>query len=93
MTHESEVTPPVPISDEYYDLGAFGRKITTSSADTQAWFDRGLSWAYAFNHVEGAYCFEQAIAHDPSCAIAYWGLAYAVAPTTTSHGNGLIRTT
>lgn len=43
MTHESEVTPPVPISDEYYDLGAFGRKITTSSADTQAWFDRGLS--------------------------------------------------
>lgn len=80
MTHESEVTPPVPISDEYYDLGAFGRKIITSSADTQAWFDRGLSWAYAFNHVEGAYCFEQAIAHDPSCAIAYWGLAYAVGP-------------
>ncbi|GAQ05332.1 hypothetical protein ALT_2653 [Aspergillus lentulus] len=80
MTHDSDVTPPVPASDEYYDLGSFGRKITTSNTDTQTWFNRGLSWVYAFNHVEGAYCFEQAIAHDPSCAIAYWGLAYAVGP-------------
>ncbi|GIK05516.1 hypothetical protein Aspvir_009629 [Aspergillus viridinutans] len=80
MTHESDVVPPVLASDEYYDLGSFGRKITTSNPDTQTWFNRGLSWVYAFNHVEGAYCFEQAIAHDPSCAIAYWGLAYAVGP-------------
>ncbi|PKX89156.1 tetratricopeptide repeat protein [Aspergillus novofumigatus IBT 16806] len=80
MTHDSDVMPSVPASDEYYDLGSFGRKITTSSPDTQTWFNRGLSWVYAFNHVEGAYCFEQAIANDPSCAIAYWGLAYAVGP-------------
>ncbi|KAF4167619.1 hypothetical protein CNMCM6936_004676 [Aspergillus lentulus] len=80
MTHDSDVTPPVPASDEYYDLGSFGRRITTSNSDTQTWFNRGLGWVYAFNHVEGAYCFEQAIAHDSSCAIAYWGLAYAVGP-------------
>ncbi|KAJ5753992.1 uncharacterized protein N7511_008145 [Penicillium nucicola] len=70
----------VPASDEYYDLGTFGHKITTSSADAQTWFNRGLTWVYSFNHVEGAYCFEQAISHDPACAMAYWGLAYAVGP-------------
>lgn len=37
----------------------------------QTWFNRGLTWTYAFNHAEAAYCFEQAVAHDPSCAIAY----------------------
>jgi tetratricopeptide (TPR) repeat protein len=71
---------PVPASDEYFDLGSFGHTITTSSADAQTWFNRGLTWVYSFNHVEGAYCFEQAIAHDPECPMAYWGLAYAVGP-------------
>lgn len=70
----------VPASDEYYNLGSFGHTITTTSSDTQTWFNRGLIWAYCFNHVEGAYCFQQAIAHDPTCAMAYWGLAYAVGP-------------
>ena len=26
----------------YYDLGKFGRRITTSSPEAQLWFDRGL---------------------------------------------------
>lgn len=71
---------PAPASDEYYDLGSFGHPITTTSTDAQTWFNRGLIWVYSFNHVEGAYCFEQATAHDPQCAMAYWGLAYAVGP-------------
>lgn len=71
---------PVPASDTYYNLGSFAHPITTTSPDAQIWFNRGLIWVYSFNHVEGAYCFEQAIAHDPACAMAYWGLAYAVGP-------------
>ncbi|KAL3464865.1 hypothetical protein BJX64DRAFT_78807 [Aspergillus heterothallicus] len=71
---------PIPASREYYNLGSFHRPITTPSQDAQAWFSRGLVWVYAFNHAEGVYCFRQAIAHDPSCAMAYWGLAYAVGP-------------
>ena len=71
---------PIPASNEYLDLGAFGRPITTTNHDAQVWFNRGLTWSYAFNHVESARCFEQAVAHDPSCAMAYWGLAYAVGP-------------
>ncbi|KAL4982633.1 hypothetical protein BDW68DRAFT_170507 [Aspergillus falconensis] len=76
----SQYLSPVPASDKYYDVGSFGHTITTTSADAQTWFNRGLTWVYSFNHVEGAYCFRQAIAHDPTCAMAYWGLAYAVGP-------------
>lgn len=76
---------PVPITkiqeSEYpFDLGTFGRPITTSNPSTQTWFNRGLTWVYTFNHKEAVTCFEQAIAHDESCAIAHWGLAYALGP-------------
>ncbi|KAL2785302.1 hypothetical protein BJX66DRAFT_315075 [Aspergillus keveii] len=76
----SESAAPVPASEEYYNLGSFGHTITTTSTDAQTWFNRGLTWVYSFNRVEGAYCFKQAIAHDSTCAMAYWGLAYAVGP-------------
>jgi len=65
---------------EYFDLGGYTRPVTTGSAQAQAWFTRGLVWAYAFNHEEAAACFERAAAADPGCAMAYWGLAYAVGP-------------
>ena len=67
-------------TDNYYDLGTFGRPISTCNADAQVWFNRGLTWAYSFNHKEAAHCFEKAIACDKTCAIAYWGLAYSLGP-------------
>ncbi|HEY2308326.1 MAG TPA: hypothetical protein VGI05_20835 [Streptosporangiaceae bacterium] len=63
----------------YFDLGSYGREVTGSSR-AQIWFDRGLVWAYAFNHEEAAACFELAAGADPGCAMAYWGLAYALGP-------------
>ncbi|EXJ79458.1 hypothetical protein A1O3_08960 [Capronia epimyces CBS 606.96] len=69
-----------PPSDGYYDLGSFQRTVTTTSEDAQTWFNRGLIWSYGFNHEEAADCFERAIAVDPTCAVAYWGLAYALGP-------------
>ncbi|KAK1923647.1 putative cytoplasmic protein [Papiliotrema laurentii] len=68
------------VSPYPYDTGLFGRPITTSIASAQEWFNRGLAWTYAFNHLEAARCFELALVADPSCAAAYWGLAYAVGP-------------
>jgi tetratricopeptide (TPR) repeat protein len=65
---------------EYYDLGKFGRRITTSSPEAQTWFDRGLTWVYAFNHEEAVKCFQKALEHDPNCAMAHWGVAYAAGP-------------
>ncbi len=64
----------------YYDLGKFGRRITTSSPEAQLWFDRGLTWVYAFNHEEAVKCFQKALEHDPDCAMAHWGVAYAAGP-------------
>ncbi len=64
----------------YYDLGKFGRRITTSSSEAQLWFDRGLTWVYAFNHEESVKCFQKALEHDPDCAMAHWGVAYAAGP-------------
>ncbi len=64
----------------YYDLGSYTRKITTAAPDAQLWFDRGLNWLYGFNHAEAIACFKRALEHDPDCAMAYWGIAYAAGP-------------
>lgn len=61
----------------YYDLGSYGRRVNTASAEAQLWFDRGLNWAYGFNHEEAMRCFTLAAEADPACAMAHWGLAYA----------------
>ncbi|WP_328500006.1 hypothetical protein OG828_02970 [Streptomyces sp. NBC_00457] len=65
---------------DYYDLGTHSRPVTTSSAEAQLWFDRGLVWTYAFHHEEAVRCFEAAAAADPDCAMAQWGIAYALGP-------------
>ena len=65
---------------EYYDLGRLSRAVTTGSAEAQLWFDRGLAWCYGFNHEEAVTCFRAALAHDPACAMAHWGIAHASGP-------------
>jgi tetratricopeptide (TPR) repeat protein len=69
-----------PETIPYYDLGSYHRPIETASAQAQVWFDRGMVWAYAFNHEESIRCFERALALDPELAVARWGIAYAVGP-------------
>ena len=53
--------------DYPYDLGPYPRKVTTSSADAQRWFNRGRNWCFGFHHEEAVACFEKALAADPSC--------------------------
>ncbi|MGI9478848.1 MAG: hypothetical protein ACR2PI_19260 [Hyphomicrobiaceae bacterium] len=65
---------------DYYDLGTYSRKITTSSPTAQQWFDRGLVWTYAYNHEEAIVCFQRSLEADPNCAMAHWGIAYAIGP-------------
>lgn len=66
--------------EPYYDLGSHHRPVDTTSPEAQVWFDRGMVWAFAFNHEESIRCFERALALDPGLAIARWGIAYAVGP-------------
>lgn len=65
---------------DYYDIDVYARRVTTASPDAQLWFNRGLVWTYAYFHDEAVACFERAIAADPSCAMAHWGVAYAAGP-------------
>ncbi|KAJ6001336.1 hypothetical protein N7522_006563 [Penicillium canescens] len=65
---------------DYYDLGDYRREVTTDNEDAQTWFSRGLIWAYAFNHEESIRCFEEVVSLDPTCAMGYWGLAFALGP-------------
>lgn len=65
---------------DYYDLGTHHCAITTGSEAAQMWFDRGLVWTYGYNHDEAVACFQKALDHDPDCAMAHWGVAYASGP-------------
>ncbi len=65
---------------KYYDLGTYSCPVSTASAEAQLWFDRGLVWTYGYNHDEAVACFEKAVEHDPNCAMAHWGVAYAAGP-------------
>jgi tetratricopeptide (TPR) repeat protein len=69
-----------PETEPYYNLGSYHRPIDTPSPQAQVWVDRGLVWAYAFNHDEAIRCFDRAIELDPDLAIARWGIAYSVGP-------------
>ena len=63
-----------------FDLGDHRFPVTTDSPAAQVWFDRGLAWCYGFNHEEAVRCFERALERDSRCAMAHWGVAYAVGP-------------
>ncbi|MEX0282473.1 MAG: tetratricopeptide repeat protein, partial [Arenibacterium sp.] len=65
---------------EYFNVDVYSRKITTSSEEAQLWFDRGLVWTYSYNHEQAIECFNKALEHDPDCAMAHWGVAYAIGP-------------
>jgi tetratricopeptide (TPR) repeat protein len=67
-------------TEPYYDLGSYHRPIETPSPQAQVWFDRGMVWAYAFNHDEAIRCFDRALELDPELAIARWGVAYSIGP-------------
>jgi hypothetical protein len=78
--HISAIDERGATMDYPYNLGVYTRAVTTRSAAAQRWFDRGLNWCFGFHHEEAIGCFEQALAADPDCAMAHWGVAYAAGP-------------
>lgn len=68
------------VTDPLDELGTHHRAVTTTSAEAQRWFDRGLVLTFAFNHDEAVRCFEKALAADPKCAAAWWGIALCNGP-------------
>jgi tetratricopeptide (TPR) repeat protein len=64
----------------FNDLGPHRRAVTTSSDLAQRYFNQGLVLTYGFNHAEAARSFREAQRLDPSCAMCFWGEAYALGP-------------
>jgi len=62
------------------DIGSFHRTVTTTAPEAQRYFDQGLTLYFGFNHDEAIRSFRGAIASDPDCAMAYWGIALSAGP-------------
>ena len=69
-----------PAAKRIDGLGTWHHAVTTTSPEAQAYFDQGLRLCYAFNHEEAIRAFQQAATTDPTCAMAYWGIALAHGP-------------
>jgi tetratricopeptide (TPR) repeat protein len=68
---------PGPLFD---GLGDLHHPVTTQSERAQRYFDQGLRLVFGFNHKEAIRSFRSAAHLDPTCAMAYWGAAYALGP-------------
>jgi tetratricopeptide (TPR) repeat protein len=64
----------------YGNLGDYQVRITTSVPAAQQYFNQGMRLLYAFNHVEAIRSFREAARRDSTCAMCYWGVAYAYGP-------------
>ena len=73
----SQATAATPLYD---NLGNLHYAITTASPVAQQYFDQGLRLTYGFNHDEAVKSFREGIRHDSTCAMCYWGVAYALGP-------------
>jgi tetratricopeptide (TPR) repeat protein len=62
------------------NLGNHHHPITTRSPQAQRYFDQGLTLTYAFNHPEAIRSYTEAARLDPTCAMAWWGVALSYGP-------------
>ncbi|MBC22572.1 MAG: hypothetical protein CMJ32_04465 [Phycisphaerae bacterium] len=69
--------PPAMIIER---LGSHRRAIVTDSEEARQWFNQGLALMYGYNFDGAIDSFLQATEHDPECAMAWWGIAYACGP-------------
>ena len=77
MPTATGVSGAVPLYD---NLGDLSHKVTTASPAAQKYFDQGLRLTYAFNHDEAIASYTQATREDSTCAMCWWGIAYAMGP-------------
>lgn len=62
------------------DLGGHRREVSSASPAARAAVERGLVLLYAFNHDGAIEAFQEALRLDPSCPMAWWGIAHANGP-------------
>lgn len=65
-------------------IGGSKMKITTKSEKTQAYFNQGLNLLHDFWDFEAYRSFKEAIRHDSTAIMPYWGLLQAPGPDEDS---------
>jgi len=58
-------------------IGTLREKVSTSSQESQAFYDQGLSYLHSYVWIEAIRSFHQALRLDPNCAMAFLGLTDA----------------
>jgi tetratricopeptide (TPR) repeat protein len=69
--------PGAPV---FTGLGDHHHPISTTNPQTQKLFDQGVDLTFGFNHAEAIRSFREAARLDPSCAMCWWGVAFALGP-------------
>jgi tetratricopeptide (TPR) repeat protein len=75
---QMDVPPEFPLYQTV--LGPYTRGVTTDSPAAQAYFNQGLQMIYAFTLPAAVASFQEAERQDPSCAMCYFGEAWARGP-------------
>ena len=66
-----------------YDFGvasnySFATTITCANDDARKMFVEGFGHMLNYNHEQAIACFSKVTELDPTCAMAWWGIAYCV---------------
>jgi tetratricopeptide (TPR) repeat protein len=69
--------PPTDGARLYAGFENYRRPASAASAEARPFLEHGLQWLFGFNDDEAVRCFLRAAELDPSCAAAWWGVAYA----------------
>ena len=65
---------PVKLSS---GIGVLHQKVTTSSAEAQAYYNQGIAYLHSYGWIEAARAFHEALRRDENLAMAHLGLARA----------------
>jgi hypothetical protein len=88
-------TPPALAQEETDQRLGTVHFATSCNEAAQRRFDRGMRYQHSFWYAQAKEIFEDVLKADPSCAIAYWGIALSLlsnphsAPTPASQPEGL----
>ncbi len=77
VSQENLALDNIQESGKFPGFSGYSRSVTCNRPEVQKWFDQGIQLLYGYNHDEAIRSFEKAAALDPSCAMAWWGSAYA----------------
>lgn len=71
------IRPTIPLYGEPL-TGTFNHEVSTVKPKAQAYFNQGFQLRYGFAKPEAVRSFQAAEQQDPSCAMCYWGEAWAL---------------